>query len=131
MSDSGGITISRHKKLLCNQNHPVTRLVNTSMNAHVFNQNSGKMDSKSLVKLAKSLSDPTRLALLQEIAKGTNRGCADLFEFVPISQPSMSQHLKALSDAGLIESRKEGRNMKVAIIEEKLQELEDFLRSLH
>jgi len=89
------------------------------------------MDSKSLVKLAKSLSDPTRLALLQEIAKGTNKGCADLFEFVPISQPSMSQHLKALSDAGLIESRKEGRNMKVAINEEKLQELEAFLRSLH
>ena len=88
------------------------------------------MDSKSLVKLAKSLSDPTRLALLKEIAKGTNRGCADLFEFVPISQPSMSQHLKALSDAGLVESRKEGRNMKVAINEEKLQELEDFLRSL-
>jgi ArsR family transcriptional regulator len=88
------------------------------------------MDSKSLVKLAKSLSDPTRLALLKEIAKGTNKGCADLFEFVPISQPSMSQHLKALSDAGLVESRKEGRNMKVAINEEKLQELEDFLRSL-
>jgi ArsR family transcriptional regulator len=89
------------------------------------------MDSKSLVKLAKSLSDPTRLALLKEIAKGTNKGCADLFEFVPISQPSMSQHLKALSEAGLVESRKEGRNMKVAINEEKLQELEDFLRSLH
>jgi ArsR family transcriptional regulator len=88
------------------------------------------MDSKSLVKLAKSLSDPTRLALLKEIAKGTNKGCADLFEFVPISQPSMSQHLKALSDAGLVESRKEGRNMKVAINEDKLQELEDFLRSL-
>ncbi|MCK8495510.1 MULTISPECIES: ArsR/SmtB family transcription factor [Spirosoma] len=88
------------------------------------------MDTKSLVKMAKSLSDPHRLQLLKEIAKGTNRGCADLFEAVPISQPSMSQHLKALSDAGLIESHKEGRNKFISINPAKLQELESFLQSL-
>lgn len=88
------------------------------------------MDSKSLVKLAKSLSDPTRLRLLQEIAKGEIAVCADLFQYVPISQPSMSQHLKVLSEAGLIESHKEGRNMHMSIKTEKLQELEDFLQSL-
>lgn len=88
------------------------------------------MDTKSLVKIAKSLSDPHRLQLLKEIAKGTNRGCSDLFEAVPISQPSMSQHLKALSDAGLIESHKEGRNKFISINPAKLHELESFLQSL-
>jgi ArsR family transcriptional regulator len=88
------------------------------------------MDTKSLVKLAKSLSDPTRLRLLQEIAKGEIAVCADLFQYVPISQPSMSQHLKALSEAGLIESHKEGRNMCMSINAEKLRELEDFLQLL-
>jgi ArsR family transcriptional regulator len=88
------------------------------------------MDIKSLVKLAKSLSDPTRLRLLQEIAKGDITVCADLFQHVPISQPSMSQHLKALSEAGLIESHKEGRNMCMFINTEKLKELEDFLQLL-
>lgn len=88
------------------------------------------MDVKSLVKLAKSLSDPTRLRLLQEIARGNIMGCADLFQYVPISQPSMSQHLKALADAGLIESHKEGRNMYMSLNAEKLQELEDFLHLL-
>lgn len=88
------------------------------------------MDTKSLVKLAKSLSDPTRLRLLQEIAKGDTTVCADLFQHVPISQPSMSQHLKALADAGLIESHKEGRNMHMSINVEKLRELEDFLQLL-
>ena len=88
------------------------------------------MDTKSLVKLAKSLSDPTRLRLLQEIAKGEITVCADLFQNVPISQPSMSQHLKALSQAGLIESHKEGRNMCMSINTEKLKELEDFLQLL-
>jgi DNA-binding transcriptional ArsR family regulator len=42
----------------------------------------------------------------------------------------MSQHLKALSEAGLIESHKEGRNMYMSINAEKLKELEDFLQLL-
>lgn len=88
------------------------------------------MDTKSLVKMAKSLSDPHRLRILQEIARGTKMGCADLFEFVPISQPSMSQHLKVLVDAGLVESHKEGRNMYLAVNPAKLQELESYLSLL-
>ncbi|WP_426059018.1 ArsR/SmtB family transcription factor [Hymenobacter sp. B1770] len=88
------------------------------------------MDTKSLVKLAKSLSDPHRLRLVREIARGTKMGCVDLFEFVPISQPSMSQHLKALVDSGLVESHKEGRHMYLAINPDKLRELEDFLQLL-
>jgi len=88
------------------------------------------MDTKSLVKLAKALSDPTRQRLLQEIAKGSNKGCTDLYEVVPISQPSMSQHLKVLVESGLVESHKEGRNMYLAVNAVKLQELEDFLQGL-
>jgi ArsR family transcriptional regulator len=88
------------------------------------------MDLKSLVKLAKTLTDPTRLRLLQEIAKGTNTGCSSLYEFVPISQPSMSTHLKVLVDSGLVESHKEGRNMHLALNRAKLEELENFLQLL-
>jgi ArsR family transcriptional regulator len=88
------------------------------------------MDAKSLVKLARSLGDPTRLRLLQEIAKGETTVCADLFQHVPISQPSMSQHLKSLSEAGLIESHKEGRTMRMSVNAQKVQELEDFLQLL-
>ena len=88
------------------------------------------MDTKSLVKLTKALSDPHRQRLVQEIARGNKMGCADLFQFVPVSQPSMSQHLKVLVDAGLVESHKEGRNMYLAINPVKLKELEDFLQLL-
>ena len=88
------------------------------------------MDTKSLVKLTKALSDPHRQRLVQEIARGNKMGCADLFQFVPVSQPSMSQHLKVLVDAGLVVSHKEGRNMYLAINPAKLQELEDLLQLL-
>lgn len=88
------------------------------------------MDTKSLVNLAKSLSDPHRLKILQEIARAQKLGCADLYAFVPISQPSMSQHVKALVEAGLVSSCKEGRNLYLSINSEKLQELESFLHLL-
>ena len=88
------------------------------------------MDNKFLVKMAKSLGDPNRLRLVQEIARGHQMGCADLFQFVPISQPSMSQHLKVLVDAGLVESHKEGSRLYLAINPAKLQELESFLNML-
>jgi len=88
------------------------------------------MDTKSLVNLAKSLSDPHRLKILQEIARAQKLGCADLYAFVPISQPSMSQHIKALVEAGLVSSYKEGRNLYLSINSEKLQELESFLQLL-
>lgn len=88
------------------------------------------MDTKSLVKMTKALSDPNRQRLVQEIARGHKMGCADLFQFVPVSQPSMSQHLKVLVESGLVESHKEGRNMYLAINPAKLQELESFLQLL-
>lgn len=88
------------------------------------------MDTKSLVKLAKSLSDPTRLRMLQEIARAQRIDCANLYAFVPISQPSMSQHVKALVEAGLVDSYKEGRNLFLSINPEKLRELESFLQLL-
>lgn len=57
-------------------------------------------------------------------------GCVDLADFVPISQLSLSQHLKVLVNAGLVESHKEGRNIHLAINPAKLQELEKYLQSL-
>jgi ArsR family transcriptional regulator len=88
------------------------------------------MDTKSLVKIAKALSDPNRLCLLQEISQSSQVACSELFEVAPLSQPSMSHHLKALVDAGLVESHKEGRSVKLSVNPEKLKELENFLQLL-
>jgi ArsR family transcriptional regulator len=88
------------------------------------------MDTKSLVKIAKALSDSNRLCLLQQIAQAPQVGCAELFDVAPLSQPSMSHHVKALVDAGLVESRKEGRYVHLSVNPEKLKELESFLQLL-
>ena len=88
------------------------------------------MDTKSLVKIAKALSDPNRLRILQEISQAPQVACADLFDVAPVSQPSMSHHVKALVDAGLVESHKAGRCVHLSVNAEKLEELECFLQLL-
>ncbi|MDF7815048.1 metalloregulator ArsR/SmtB family transcription factor [Hymenobacter sp. YC55] len=90
------------------------------------------MDTKSLVKIAKALSDPNRLRILQEIAQAQapQVGCSELFDVAPVSQPSMSHHVKALVEAGLVESHKEGRCVYLSVNAEKLEELEVFLQLL-
>jgi ArsR family transcriptional regulator, arsenate/arsenite/antimonite-responsive transcriptional repressor len=68
------------------------------------------MDIKQLEKIAKALSDSNRLTILQEMAlKGGCIQCAQIAEMVNLAQPSVSHHIKTLTEAGLIEPEKEGR----------------------
>ena len=57
----------------------------------------------------KALSDPTRRSLYEQLASG-EMTVAALTSELPISQPAVSQHLAALKEAGLVLTRREGRN---------------------
>jgi ArsR family transcriptional regulator len=65
--------------------------------------------SDRLVKVAKALGDPTRLELLRRIAAAGEICCKDLVTLFPVSQATVSHHLKILTDAGLVEARREGQ----------------------
>jgi ArsR family transcriptional regulator len=61
-----------------------------------------------LIRVAKALGDPTRFGLLQAIAGRDEISCQELTSLFPISQATVSHHLKVLTDAGLVSARKEG-----------------------
>src|SRR5512136_3328617 len=63
---------------------------------------------REAVRVAKALGDSTRFALLRRIAAG-EINCRDLTRLFPVSQATVSHHLKVLTDAGLIEARPEGQ----------------------
>jgi len=65
--------------------------------------------SDRLVGVAKALGDPTRLELLRRIASGREICCKDLVTLFPVSQATVSHHLKILAAAGLVSARREGQ----------------------
>lgn len=61
-----------------------------------------------IAKYAKALSHPARVAILQLLLNKQACICGDIVEELPIAQSTVSQHLKALKEAGLIKGNIEG-----------------------
>ena len=61
-----------------------------------------------LSKFAKALAHPARVAILKILLKRNSCICGDIVEELPLSQSTVSQHLKELKDAGLIKGEIEG-----------------------
>jgi ArsR family transcriptional regulator len=67
------------------------------------------MDSALFSKVAKVLADPQRFAILQRISKDAECPCIKIVEEFPITQATISHHLKELAGAELVEVRREGK----------------------
>ncbi len=78
------------------------------------------------------LADPTRLRLFSLIATA-GEACAacDLAEPLGVSQPTVSHHLKALRDAGLVDSEKRGRRMHYRSVPGRLEILSRAISAKH
>ena len=61
-----------------------------------------------LADLAKALGHPARIAILEFLAKSDACMCGDIVEELPLSQSTVSQHLRELKAAGLIKGDIEG-----------------------
>lgn len=55
-----------------------------------------------LANMAKALAHPARIAILQQLMENGQCICGDLVHKLPLSQATISQHLKALKQAGII-----------------------------
>jgi DNA-binding transcriptional ArsR family regulator len=74
----------------------------------------------------KALADPTRRAML-EILRGGPLSVGVLAERLPVSRPAVSQHLKALQDAGLVRARRDGTRRLYEVDPSGLIELQRYL----
>jgi ArsR family transcriptional regulator len=70
----------------------------------------------------KALGDPTRLKILKLIAATGNDLCVGMIaRQLGISQPAVSQHLKVLRNAGLVESSRQGFHVHYRLESSKLE----------
>ena len=74
------------------------------------------------------LADPTRRKVFERLRHGP-RSVKALADGLPVSRPAVSQHLKALKGAGLVEERSEGVRRIYSVRREGLRELRDWLDS--
>lgn len=61
------------------------------------------VEQEQMARFAKALSHPVRIAILQMLANQTCCYHGDMSEVLPIAKSTLSQHLKELKDAGLIQ----------------------------
>jgi DNA-binding transcriptional ArsR family regulator len=74
------------------------------------------------------LADPTRRQVFERL-RGGPRPVNKLAQGLPVSRPAVSQHLKVLKDAGLVEERSEGVRRIYSLRREGLVELREWLDS--
>lgn len=61
-----------------------------------------------LALISKALGHPARIAILKYLLKKESCICGDIVDVLPLSQSTVSQHLKELKNAGLIQGEIEG-----------------------
>jgi DNA-binding transcriptional ArsR family regulator len=76
----------------------------------------------------RALADPTRRAVYERLAKGDEITVADLTRDSGVTQGAVSQHLKALKQAGLVAERPEGRKVFYRVQPKGLEPLFDWMQ---
>jgi DNA-binding transcriptional ArsR family regulator len=85
-------------------------------------------DNKT-AKYAKALAHPARVAILQLLIKKQSCICGDIVDELPLSQSTVSQHLKELKEAGLIKGEIEGVRVCYCIDEKEWEAAKKYLAS--
>lgn len=74
-----------------------------------------KENTEALAKFAKALSHPTRIAILKHLVNQSCCFTGDLVGVFPLAQSTISQHLKELKNAGLIQGELKPPKIKYCI----------------
>ncbi len=65
----------------------------------------------NLAAIFKALAHPARIAILQELMKRNSCVCGELVDVLPLSQATVSQHLKELKNMNILQGEIEGKRV--------------------
>jgi len=86
-------------------------------------------EQNSLAVMLKAMAHPARIAILQQIIKANACICGDLVEELGLAQATISQHLKELKTAGLIQGTIEGVSVCYCINPVVWNEMQEDLKN--
>ena len=83
-----------------------------------------------VAKYAKALAHPARISILKLLIKKQACICGDIVDELPLSQSTVSQHLKELKDAGLIQGDIDGATVCYCINEKEWKAAQLWLNQI-
>lgn len=84
-----------------------------------------------LARLAKALGHPARVAILRFLIDCGQCMCGQIVNVLPLAQATVSQHLKVLKDAGLVQGEVDGPRVCYCVDPAAVKRLEELLRGLN
>lgn len=80
--------------------------------------------------LAKALGHPARIAIIEHLLKVNRCICGDIVNELPLSQPTVSQHLKELKQVGIIKGSIEGNTICYCLNEKCLDKITTYFHTI-
>ena len=88
-----------------------------------------KKDFEDNYKILKALSDINRMLIVHTLTNGEMCACKILEKF-NIKQPTLSHHMRILSECELVVSRKEGKWMHYSLNTDRIEQFQSFISNL-
>ncbi|WP_278352496.1 MULTISPECIES: ArsR/SmtB family transcription factor [Weeksellaceae] len=80
--------------------------------------------------IAKALGHPARIAIIEYLMKVNECICGDIVNELPLAQPTVSQHLKELKNAGIIKGNISGNAICYCIDEKTIEILNTYFSAI-
>lgn len=87
-------------------------------------------EQNAIAVLAKALGHPARIAIVEYLLSVNECICGDIVNELPLAQPTVSQHLKELKNAGLIKGNIEGNAICYCIDENAITKLQEYFGNI-
>ncbi len=84
----------------------------------------------SIALLTKAFGHPARIAIIEHLLKVDSCICGELVDELPLAQPTISQHLKELKNAGIIKGNITGNAICYCIDEKAIDKIQNYFSSI-
>ncbi len=90
----------------------------------------GPAADDELAAFAKAIAHPTRVRILRMLAKKEARMCSHIVDELPLAQSTVSEHLRILRGAGLVQANENGPRVGYCIVPSALKRLKALLEAV-
>jgi ArsR family transcriptional regulator, arsenate/arsenite/antimonite-responsive transcriptional repressor len=90
----------------------------------------GPAADEELALFAKAIAHPMRVRILRMLAKKEARMCSHIVDELPLAQSTVSEHLRILRSAGLVQANENGPRVSYCIVPSALKRLKALLEAV-